>query len=152
MDARDLTPVERRSLRKTEAHHYYIPASYQAFLLLRTIFAVVPIVAGIDKFFHLLVNWNVYLAPSIPAWFGVSPQRFMEGVGGIEIAAGALVAARPRIGGWVVCAWLLGIVANLLSIPGFFDIAVRDLALAVASLALSRLSIEFQYYRGPGPD
>ena len=147
MEPKPKPSVERRSLRDATAHHYFIPATYTAYRLLRFVFVAAPIVAGLDKFFRVLVNWDVYLSPLVPALFGIAPRTFMIGVGVVEIAAGLLVAVKPRIGGIVVGAWLLGIVANLLTVPGFYDIALRDLGLAFSAFALSLLSVEFEHYR-----
>jgi hypothetical protein len=115
----------------------------QSYLMLLTGFAVLPIIAGFDKFFHLLVNWDQYLAPLATQILPVSGHTFMLAVGVIEIAAGLLVAFRPRIGAYVVALWLWGIIANLLLIPGFYDIALRDFGLSIGALALARLSREF---------
>jgi hypothetical protein len=117
--------------------------AYQSYLMLVTGFAVLPIIAGFDKFFHLLVNWDQYLAPQATQVLSVSGHTFMLAVGVIEIAAGLLVALRPQIGGYVVALWLWGIIINLLLIPGFYDIALRDFGLSVGALALARLSREF---------
>ena len=117
--------------------------AYQAYQILHVGFVVAPVVAGLDKFFHLLVNWDMYLAPAIARLSPIGGHGFMLAVGAIEIIAGALVAIKPRIGAYVVCAWLLGIVVNLLLVPGFFDIALRDFGLSLGALALGRLSQEF---------
>lgn len=117
--------------------------AYQAFLILYAGFAVLPIIAGADKFFHLLVNWDMYLAPFVTRMLPISGHTFMLIVGVIEIAAGILVAFRPQIGAYVVALWLWGIIINLLMIPGFFDIALRDFGLSLGALALARLSHEF---------
>jgi hypothetical protein len=117
--------------------------SYQAYQILHVAFTVAPIVAGFDKFFHLLVDWNMYLAPIVPRMLGISGHTFMLGVGVIEVIAGLLVAIAPRIGGWVVGAWLCGIIINLLMIPAYFDVALRDLGLALGAFALARLSVEY---------
>lgn len=117
--------------------------AYQSYLMLLTGFTVLPIIAGIDKFFHLLVNWDEYLAPLATQILPVSGHTFMLAVGVIEVAAGLLVAVRPRIGAYVVALWLWGIIVNLLLIPGFYDIALRDFGLSVGALALARLSREF---------
>lgn len=138
---------ERRSLRSETAHHYYIPASHQAFRVLYFGFIVLPIIAGMDKFFHVLVDWTIYLSPKITATTGVGATQFMYGVGVIEILAGLWVAVNPKLGGLAVCAWLGAIILNLLTIPAFFDIALRDFGLALGAFALSRLSQEFRYYR-----
>ncbi|WP_086665118.1 DoxX family membrane protein [Lentzea kentuckyensis] len=112
----------------------------QAFVLLRTVFTVAPILFGLDKFFNLLVDWPVYLAPWIDSIVPGSPQTAMYLVGVIEIVAGVLVALRPKWGGLVVAAWLLGIIVNLVTGPGYYDIALRDFGLLVGALALSRLA------------
>jgi hypothetical protein len=118
--------------------------SYQAFQILRASFTIAPIVAGIDKFFHFLVNWDMYLAPIIPQVLSINGHTFMLGVGLIEIIAGILVALSPRIGGYLVTVWLWGIIANLLLIPGYFDIALRDFGLSLGSFALARIATVFE--------
>jgi uncharacterized membrane protein YphA (DoxX/SURF4 family) len=119
-------------------------AAHQAFWLLRVAFTVAPILFGIDKFFNWTVHWPDYLAGWINNIqpFG-SGQDFMYVVGGIEIAAGLLVAVAPRIGAFVVAGWLLGIVVNLLTknAPQYYDIALRDFGLMLAALTLGRLSL-----------
>ncbi len=112
----------------------------QAFVLLRTVFTVAPVLFGLDKFFNLLVDWPVYLAPWIDSIVPGSPQTAMYVVGVIEIVAGVLVALQPKWGGLVVAAWLLGIIVNLVTGPGYYDIALRDFGLLVGALALSRLA------------
>jgi len=125
--------------------------AYQAFATLYTWYIVLPIVAGADKFFHVLVNWDMYLAPKVTEILTrmahVSGHTFMLVVGVIEIIAGILVAFWPRVGGIVVGLWLIGIVVNLMLHPGFFDVAVRDFGLALGAFALAMLSREFS--RGP---
>src|SRR5207302_7251828 len=117
--------------------------AYQAYLILYVGFIVLPIVAGVDKFFDLLVNWHQYLTPLVTQTLPVTAHTFMCVVGVIEIAAGILVAIRPQIGAYVVMLWLWGIIVNLLLVPGFYDIALRDFGLSLAALALARLSREF---------
>ena len=117
--------------------------SYQAYQILHVGFTVAPLIAGIDKFFHLLVNWDMYLAPVVNRILGGHGHAFMLVVGVIEIIAGIGVAIWPRFFSYVVAAWLLGIVVNLLLVPGFYDIALRDFGLCLAALALGRLSQEF---------
>ncbi|WP_434441520.1 hypothetical protein [Lentzea sp. E54] len=112
----------------------------QAFVLLRTVFTVAPILFGLDKFFNVLVDWPVYLAPWIDSIVPGTPQTAMYLVGVIEIVAGVLVALRPKWGGLVVAAWLLGIIVNLLTLSGYYDVALRDFGLLVGALALSRLA------------
>ena len=112
----------------------------QAFLLLRTVFTVAPILFGLDKFTNLLTDWTGYLAPMVPDILHLPAQTVMYVVGGVEIIAGILVALRPRIGSLVVAAWLLGIILNLIILGAFFDVALRDFGLFVAALALNRLA------------
>jgi DoxX len=116
---------------------------YQAFLLLRTVFSVAPILFGLDKFANLLVPWPSYLAPWIDDIVPGTAQQAMYAVGVIEIVAGIVVAVAPRLGGWLVAAWLAGIIVNLLTFPGFFDIALRDFGLLVGALALTRLATRY---------
>jgi hypothetical protein len=118
-------------------------SAYQAYQILHVGFVVAPIIAGLDKFSHLLVNWDMYLAPVIARLSPIGGHGLMLLVGAIEVIAGLLVAVKPRIGAYVVSAWLLGIVINLLIIPGYFDIALRDFGLALGALALGRLSEKF---------
>src|SRR3954469_21500384 len=115
----------------------------QAFLLLRTVFTVAPIVFGLDKFANLLADWPGYLAPWINDIVPGSGQQAMYAVGVIEIVAGLAVALAPRFGGLLVAAWLAGIILNLLTIPGFYDVALRDFGLLVAALALARLAVRY---------
>jgi hypothetical protein len=117
--------------------------AYQSFVILHIGFSVLPIIAGLDKFSHLLCNWDLYLAPRVQEMLPVNGHTFMLAVGVIEIIAGLLVAFRPRIGAYVVMLWLWGIIANLLLVPGFYDVALRDFGLSLGALALARLSVEF---------
>ncbi|MGI8438353.1 MAG: hypothetical protein ACR2NX_15875 [Chthoniobacterales bacterium] len=117
--------------------------AYQAFRILQIGFVAAPLLAGLDKFFHLLVNWDKYL-PSVVARLSPIPgHQLMLVVGVIEIIAGLGVAWKPRIFAWVVAAWLVVIIINLLLIPGYFDIALRDFGLSLGALALARLSRQF---------
>ena len=143
MTTRALTqpPTTRRDL--------HDPA-FQAFTMLRTVFTIAPIVFGLDKFFNALTDWPRYLAPRLDTIIAGSPHQAMLMVGVIEIAAGVLVALWPHIGGYVVAAWLGGIIANLLLIPGYYDVALRDFGLLVAALALARLAWSFR--TGAAPD
>jgi hypothetical protein len=113
---------------------------YQAFTLLRIAFTVAPIAFGLDKFFNVLVDWPIYLAPWINDIAPGSGQDFMYVVGAIEIVAGISVALKPRYGAYIVAAWLAGIVINLLTASGFYDIALRDFGLMLAALTLARLA------------
>lgn len=115
----------------------------QAFQILRFGFTVVPILAGLDKFFHLLVNWDQYLPPIVNNLVGGHGHQLMLAVGVIEIVAGIGVFLKPRIFAYVVAAWLLLIILNLLAIPGYYDVALRDLGLLLGALALGRLSQNF---------
>lgn len=117
--------------------------AYEAYRILHLGFIVAPIVAGLDKFFNFLVNWEQYLPPFVNRVIGGNGQTLMLVVGVIEIIAGIGVAFKPKIFAYVVAAWLLLIIANLLMIPGYFDVALRDFGLALAALALARLSREF---------
>ena len=117
--------------------------TYQAFALLRTAFTLAPIVFGLDKFFNVLTDWQRYLAPTLNDIVPGSAHQAMLMVGVVEVAAGLLVALRPHIGGYVVAAWLAGIIGNLLLIPGFYNVALRDFGLFVAALALARLATVF---------
>jgi hypothetical protein len=115
-------------------------ARYQAFALMRLTFTVAPIAFGLDKFFNVLVDWPTYLAPWINDIVPGTGQQFMYFVGVTEVVAGLLVALKPRYGGYVVAAWLAGIVVNLLTYSGYYDIALRDFGLMLAALTLARLA------------
>jgi uncharacterized membrane protein YphA (DoxX/SURF4 family) len=115
-------------------------ARYQAFALLRAAFTVAPIAFGLDKFFNVMVDWPTYLAPWINDIVPGSGQDFMYVVGAIEILAGVIVALKPRYGAYVVAAWLGGIIVNLLTYSGFYDIALRDFGLMLGALTLARLA------------
>lgn len=117
--------------------------AYQAYQLLHTAFIVAPLVAGLDKFTHLLVNWDQYLAPTVARMLPVAPHTFMLGVGVVEILAALLVAVVPMWGAYVVAIWLWGIILNLLMVPGYYDVALRDFGLSLGALALARLSVQF---------
>ena len=118
-------------------------AGYQAYQMLRLAFAVAPIAFGLDKFLNVLVDWPIYLAPWINDIAPGSGQDFMYVVGGVEILAGVLVALKPRYGAPVVAAWLAGIIVNLLTVPGFYDVALRDFGLLLAALTLTRLAMSY---------
>lgn len=117
--------------------------AYQAYQILRIAFTVAPIVAGVDKFLGLLVNWDQYLPPVVNNMLGGAGHEFMYVVGAIEIVAGIGVFLKPKIFAYVVAVWLVAIIVNLLLIPGYFDVALRDLGLALGALALARLSQRF---------
>jgi hypothetical protein len=118
--------------------------AYQAFLTLRVGFVVAPVLFGLDKFTNLLADWTTYLAPTIDRVVPGSATSAMLAVGVVEIVAGLVVAVRPRIGGYLVAAWLAGIIGNLLLLGDHGDIALRDLGLLLAALALARLATAFQ--------
>ncbi len=126
-----LATVERvRAMRAREAQW-----------ILRAGFTAAPIIAGLDKFTNLLTDWDRYLAPQVSSRLRPARRRWlMRGVGVIEVAAGLLVATRPRLGGWVVVGWLGGIVANLVAGRRSWDVALRDVGLALGAAALARLS------------
>lgn len=114
--------------------------AHRAFLLLRTVFTVAPIVFGLDKFTNVLTDWPSYLAPWIDGIVPGDAQQAMYLVGVVEVVAGLVVATRPRWGALLVSAWLAGIIVNLLTYSGFYDVALRDFGLLVAALALAALA------------
>jgi hypothetical protein len=118
--------------------------AYQAYQFLHWGFVAAPILAGVDKFLMMLTDWTQYLWAPLANIAG-SAQRFMSIVGVIEIIAGLLVAFKPKIGGYVVALWLWGIIANLLLMGNYFDIALRDFGLSLGALALARLAIYFDH-------
>jgi len=117
--------------------------AYRAFLLLRTAFTVAPILFGLDKFTNLLTDWPHYLAPWLDAIVPGTAQQAMYAIGVVEIVAGIVVAVVPRFGGWLVAAWLLGIIVNLVTYPGFFDVAQRDVGLLAGAVALALLATRY---------
>lgn len=117
--------------------------AYQAFLVLRTVFTIAPIIFGLDKFTNLLTDWPGYLAPWINDIVPGSGQDAMYAIGVIEIVAGLAVALVPRYGALIVAAWLAGIILNLLTLSGFYDVALRDFGLLIAALALARLATRY---------
>lgn len=130
-----------RSISRTEANTDGV--AYEAYQILHVGFTVAPIVAGLDKFFNLLVNWEQYLPPFVSNLLGGYGHEMMLVVGVIEIIAGLGVFFKPKVFAYVVSAWLLLIIVNLLMIPGYYDVALRDFGLALAALALARLSAKF---------
>ena len=118
-----------------------MPAARQAFVLLRTVFTVAPVLFGLDKFTNILTDWTIYLAPQATAVVPLPPQTLMYIVGAVEIIAGIVVAVRPKYGSLLVAAWLAGIIVNLLLLGSFYDVALRDFGLLVGALALNRLSM-----------
>ena len=124
-------------------------STYQGYLILRVGFAVAPIIFGLDKFANVLVDWKQYLAPWIIGVIPVSASAAMQLVGVVEILAGIAVAVKPRYGAYLVAAWLAGIIVNLVTYPGYFDVALRDFGLMLGALALARLAAKFD---PPGSD
>jgi hypothetical protein len=118
--------------------------TYQAFWLLRIGFIVAPILFGLDKFFDVLVDWRIYLAPEIDDLIPGNAHQAMLVVGVIEIVAGLVVAIRPKFGGYLVAAWLAGIIVNLLLQADYYDIALRDFGLLLGALTLARLATAFE--------
>jgi hypothetical protein len=112
----------------------------QAYRILHLGFTVAPILAGLDKFTNLLVDWERYVAPAFAALLPFSPATFMLVVGVVEVIAGIGVFLRPRVFAYVVAAWLAGIILNLVVGGQYLDVALRDLGLALGALALGRLS------------
>jgi hypothetical protein len=118
--------------------------AFQAYVVLYIGFIVLPMIAGLDKFFHMLVDWDMYLAPQVTQVLPVTAHQFMLAVGVIEIIAGLIVAFKPQVGAYIVMLWLWGIIVNLLLTPvAFYDIALRDFGLSIAAFALARLSADF---------
>ena len=117
--------------------------AFQAFWILRLGFIAAPILFGLDKFFHLLVNWDVYLAPEFADVLPWSTHELMYAVGVIEIVAGLVVALHPRFGGYLVAAWLAGVIVNLLMQADYYDVALRDFGLMLGALTLARLAAAF---------
>ena len=112
----------------------------RAFVLLRTLFIVAPIAFGADKFLGLLTDWDQYLAPWIDRLVPGTAHQAMLVVGVVEIVAGLVVALWPRYGGLLVAGWLAGIVVDLVTLGSFYDVALRDVGLVVAALALTALA------------
>jgi hypothetical protein len=114
--------------------------TYQAYQILHWGFVAAPVIAGADKFLHLLTNWDQYLAPALGRMSPLGTHGTMLVVGVVEVVAGLVVAMKPRIGAYVVAAWLVGIILDLLLLGSFFDVALRDFGLFLGALALGRLS------------
>jgi uncharacterized membrane protein YphA (DoxX/SURF4 family) len=112
-----------------------------AWWTLRIGLGVGPIVAGIDKYFNFLTNWSMYLSPLATKIIPVSPSTFMHLVGAVEVVAGVIVLTRwTRLGSYIVMLWLLGIAFNLLTTGMFYDLAVRDVEIALGAFALAKLT------------
>jgi hypothetical protein len=135
--------VPRTATEVPPARHELSNPLFQAFALLRVGFAVAPILFGLDKFLNWLVDWRVYLAPELNDIIPGNAHQAMLIVGAIEIVAGLVVALRPKFGGYLVAAWLAGIIVNLLLQADFYDVALRDFGLLLGALALARLATGF---------
>src|SRR5215208_7178511 len=140
MHATTSVPDRREALAARSPAPYARPA-YQAYVVLYAGFAALPVLAGADKFVRLLADWDRYLAPAVADL--LPGHTFMLAVGVVEIVAGVLVLAWPRVGAVVVALWLWGIILNLLVAGRFYDIALRDFGLSLGALALARLAAEF---------
>jgi hypothetical protein len=130
------TTVGMHGRQEADAHD----PTYQAYQILHWGFVAAPVIAGADKFLHLLANWDQYLAPSLGRISPLGTHATMLVVGVIEIVAGLLVAAKPRVGAYVLAAWLAGIILNLLLLGSYFDVALRDFGLLLGAVSLGRLS------------
>lgn len=108
--------------------------------ILTVTYGFLAIAAGADKFMHLLTDWNQYLAPVVARIIPFSVDTFMSIVGVIEIVAGILVLAKPRLGSMVVSLWLFGIAINLLLTGQYYDIAVRDIVMSIGAFCLFQLT------------
>lgn len=137
------TTARRRPTVPSVSHDLGSP-TFQAYVILRSAFTIAPILFGLDKFFDYMVSWDSYLAPGIASLSPWSVHTTMYAVGVVEIAAGIIVAVRPRIGAPIVALWLLGIIVNLLLLGGHLDIALRDLGLCLAAVALARLAVDVE--------
>lgn len=137
----------RAELRPTLAQRLKADPAYQAYTIMRVAFTVAPILFGLDKFFNVMVDWEGYLAPWINDIVPGSAATAMHLVGVVEILAGIFVALKPRYGAYVVAAWLGGIIVDLLTYSGFYDIALRDFGLLLGALTLARLA---SVYDPPG--
>ena len=132
-----------RPLGRTAVRSRMDDPAFQAFALLRVGFTVAPILFGLDKFLNWLVDWPVYLAPQVNDLIPGNAHQAMLMVGVIEIVAGLAVAVRPRFGGYLVAAWLGGIILNLLVLADHYDVALRDFGLLLGALSLARLATAF---------
>lgn len=117
------------------------PSVTPIFNLLKLTFIIVPIVAGLDKFFNILCDWTQYINPTMLDLLPFSGATFMMIVGVIEIAAGILVFVMPKIGGLVVSVWLILIALSLLVGWNFADVAIRDLVMAISAFSMARLAL-----------
>ena len=148
--AQTLNPSMTRPLMQDDTRHLTMALPNerrifaQAYQVLHIAFVVAPLIAGIDKFFNRLTVWENYLAPVATQITGWPATTFMHVVGAIEILAAIGVMLKPKIFAYVVCAWLAGIIVNLLMLGDFYDVALRDLGLALAAFALARLALIYE--------
>jgi hypothetical protein len=110
------------------------------FNLLKLTFGLVPIVAGLDKFTNLLTDWAQYLSPKMTGMLPLQPHAFMMVVGVIEVIAGVIVLLKPAVGGIIVAAWLTLIALTLIFGGHYFDVAVRDLVMAISACSMTRIA------------
>jgi len=119
-------------------------SAYGAFVLLYIGYVVLPLLMGIDKYAKVLTNdWPGYLAPWLVDLLPFSAQTAMYIVGAVEILAAILVAIKPRYASFVVAAWLAGIIIDLLTYSGFYDVALRDFGLLIGAVALAALAARY---------
>jgi hypothetical protein len=137
------SPTRNISRTRKQAEAGVSGPTYQAYQILHVGFVVAPVVAGLDKFFNVLVNWEQYLPSFVNKMVGGHGHELMLVAGVVEIIAGLGVWFKPKFFAYVVSGWLFMIVVNLLMIPGYYDIALRDFGLALGALALARLSQKF---------
>ncbi len=117
------------------------PRLSHAWWTLRIGLGLAPILAGLDKYFNLLTNWEMYLNPLIPRLLHISAPAFMHIAGAVEIVAGLLVFSRfTRYAAYIVMAWLLAIAASLVTQGLFFDVAVRNVEISLGAFVLARLT------------
>ncbi len=139
------TLIEKRKLMATSTTNYFTEGHAAAthvdrvVSLLKWTYGLVPIIAGADKFTHILTDWDKYLAPVVADIIPMQPHTFMLIVGVIEIIAGILVLTKPKLGSLIVGLWLVGIVINLLLTGQYFDVAVRDAVMAIGAFSLYTL-------------
>ena len=150
MSAHAAAPTRPAPTPAATAAEVHGEAGYQAFMLLRLAFTVAPIAFGLDKFFGVMVDWPQYLAPWINDVLPGNAQDAMHTVGIIEIAAGVAVAVKPRYGALLVAGWLFGIIVNLLTLSGYYDVALRDFGLMLGALTLARLAWAYDPPLGDG--
>ncbi|HYR42643.1 MAG TPA: hypothetical protein VER98_06455 [Terriglobia bacterium] len=128
-----------------------------AYWALRVAFGLGPLLAGLDKFTNILVNWEKYLNPLVQRMLPISAMTFMRGVGVIEIIVGlAILSGATRAFGYIAMIWLFAIAANLVSMGTYYDIAVRDVLLAIGAYSLAtvteaRESVVFVEHRETKP-